>query len=248
MSPDPIVAYVDDLARALPGPAKVRAELMAELADGLHDCAAAYIDAGLPPRRAGARAVADSGPIDEIAPDYRRELAAVQVRRTGMALAIKMPGLALLWDLPLLVGGEWDVPVPASVSFLADLTTGTSVAAGCCGLLAIGLLGVGAKACPRARLRIPIDRLATAVAVAGIVALAVVLGCAVGMTILNSRDAVSALVTSWIGIPLQVFTCVAVWALGRSIVRTLQAARSGSGHHRPTMRGDLRVHDDVVVP
>jgi hypothetical protein len=247
VSREPIAAYVDDLARALPGPAKVRAELMAELADGLRDSADAYVDAGLPPRQAQARAVADSGPIGDILPAYRSELTAVQVRRTAMALAIKLPALTLLWDIPLLVGGSWVVPVPASVSFLADLITGTSVAVGCCGVLGIGLLGFGARFRVPARLRIPVDRVATAVGLSGLTALAVVLACVVGITILNPHGAVYSLLTSWIGMPVQAVTCVAVWALGRSIARTLQAARAGSGLPGPTVRGDCRVPDDVVT-
>ncbi|WP_020576443.1 permease prefix domain 1-containing protein [Actinopolymorpha alba] len=222
----PIAAYVKEVERQLTGPPGPRRDLLSELEDGLYDAAEAHVRrSGLAAREAEERAVGECGQVAELAAAYRAELVASQARRTSRLLALAMPGLVFLWDIPWLVGGPWNTPSPRIVLLLSDITTVVGVGTGACALLAIAMLALGARVGIRGGLARHEPRVAAAIGLIGVAALIVTFICTSGLAVLNPDEALGAFVISWIGIPLQVITAVAVWCLVRSIIRTLRAAR-----------------------
>jgi hypothetical protein len=138
-----IDAYVADLDRALRGPARVKADLVREAADGLRDAAAAYRDEGLNEDEAQRRAVGDFGEVRDVAPDYQSELAAAQGRRTALLICLTLAPQSLVWRY---VGGalaEGHRREPAAgyamldtlISWLGTAAVlGTLLAAAACGI------------------------------------------------------------------------------------------------------------------
>jgi hypothetical protein len=82
-----IDAYVTSLGAALRGPRAAKRELLTEVRDSLHDAAAHYESTGLPASTAARLAVDEFGAVHELAPDYQRELALSQARRTALFVA-----------------------------------------------------------------------------------------------------------------------------------------------------------------
>lgn len=135
--------YVATLGRALPGPRRLRRELLEELRTGLLDAAEAHRRAGLPADEAERRAVSESGNVREIAEDFRAELAAVQGRRAAMVLALTMLAGVVAWDV------VWNFaphgPAPPIVVTLAGVVDWAGLAGGLSALAAIALLVFGAR-------------------------------------------------------------------------------------------------------
>lgn len=100
-STDVIDAYLHRLGRALHGPARMRADLLAEARDSLHDAAAAYRADGLDDGPAQRLAVDEFGTVGELADAYQDELAAGAVRglalRTVLAFVAVAGGSVLMW-------------------------------------------------------------------------------------------------------------------------------------------------------
>ncbi|MBP2704088.1 hypothetical protein JOL79_09730 [Microbispora sp. RL4-1S] len=94
---DVIDQYVAALGRGLRGPGAARRDLLTEARDSLLDAAEAYEQEGLSRPEAEHLAVADFGAVDEIRPDYQRELALSQGRRTAALLFLSVPLTALMW-------------------------------------------------------------------------------------------------------------------------------------------------------
>jgi hypothetical protein len=92
-----IDGYLSQVGAALPGPARAREDIIAELRSGLLDAADAYRAAGLPPGEAAAAAAAEFGDPREIAAAFGPELAARQARRLARDLIITGPLVGLLW-------------------------------------------------------------------------------------------------------------------------------------------------------
>lgn len=90
-------AYLAQVAAALPGPARARTDVLAELRSGLLDAADAHRRAGLPARAAAAAAVREFGDPRQIAAAFRPELTARQARRLTLALAVTGVPVGLLW-------------------------------------------------------------------------------------------------------------------------------------------------------
>jgi hypothetical protein len=100
-----IEEYVRRLDRALSGPGRVKADVLAEARDSLVDAAEAYRDDGLADDEAQRQAVREFGPVDELAPAYQRELAAGAARRLALRVALAylaVTGCSVLmwWDAP----------------------------------------------------------------------------------------------------------------------------------------------------
>lgn len=226
MSDKLIEAYVRTLARTLPGPRRLRAGLLDELADGLHDAATAYERAGIPPREAQARAVEECGDVNAVAPAFRTELAAAQGGRTAKVLALTLPGLVLLWDVPWLVGGSWVAPFPRTTEVLADIITTTGLLVGGCALLALVLLPRCARLRAPGAGKVPVGRVAGVLCGAGAAGLAITLGCSAAMILVNPDGSVGAFLASWLGLTVQSITVVAVAGVIRSLVRTFRTLRS----------------------
>jgi hypothetical protein len=115
---DVIEPYVDELARSLRGPRRVKADLLAEARDALTDAATAYERDGLGRPVAEARAVAEFGTVDEVGPHYQSELAFSQGRRTALLLLFILIGQAVAWRTvwPQLRPGPVADPTPASAA------------------------------------------------------------------------------------------------------------------------------------
>jgi hypothetical protein len=214
----PIESYVRQVRHLLPGPASARAGMLCELSDGLYDAARAHVRAGIPSARAQARAVAECGPAEDTAAAYRPELTAVQGRHTAMLVAVLMPGLNLLWDVPWRISGPWNAPPDPVVSTLSRVVTGSDLLAGGCAVMVILAMTVAAR---RGR---SATSLTGAVGVIGVLAFTVTLGCSVAMMVANADGPSQAFATSWIGLGVGSVTLVCAGVLVRSLSRSLRSA------------------------
>jgi hypothetical protein len=93
-----IDAYVAELGRALRGPRRAKADLLAEARDSLLDAARAYQDRGLDPKGAERRAVEEFGEVAEIAPGYQTELGLAQGRRTALLVFLVLTAQPFVWS------------------------------------------------------------------------------------------------------------------------------------------------------
>ncbi len=94
---DPVETYLAELSRALLGPRRRKADLMAEARDSLVDATEAFEAEGLSQREAAERAVADFGDLAEVVPGYRSELGIAQGRRTALLLFLVMIAQPIVW-------------------------------------------------------------------------------------------------------------------------------------------------------
>jgi hypothetical protein len=94
----PIDAYVRSLGRSLRGPVRAKADLLAEARDGLVDAAESYERQGLGREAAERRAVAEFGPVPEVAAAYQVELGIGQARRTALAVLLVMAAQPVVWN------------------------------------------------------------------------------------------------------------------------------------------------------
>ena len=138
----PVESYLTELNRALQGPRRRRADLMAEARDSLEDATEAFEADGLDRYQAEQQAVADFGELDEVVPGYRAELGIAQGRRTALALCLVLLVQPIVW-----LDGAWSwtrqsgSPAPFSV-FLNQfvmLVGGTAIAGTVVALLASGI-------------------------------------------------------------------------------------------------------------
>lgn len=147
-----IDAYVTALDGALRGPRSAKADLLTEVRDSLADAAAHHEEAGLDPRAAARLAVEEFGAVPELVPDYQRELALAQCRRTALfvALAVAAEGVVseLAWRRAA-VGWTWQ-PDPF-YSLLARTVDYAGYAVLITGLLAAVACGVGSRYVPVGR-------------------------------------------------------------------------------------------------
>jgi hypothetical protein len=98
MTAGPVIdAYLREVTAALPGSARARRDITAELHSGLFDALDAHRRAGLPGTEAEAAAVAEFGDPRQLAAAFRPELAARQARRVALTLVTTGPLIGLLW-------------------------------------------------------------------------------------------------------------------------------------------------------
>jgi hypothetical protein len=95
----PIDDYVAELDRALAGPPGPKRDLVVEARDSLVDTADALEAGGLDRAEAERIAVAEFGPVPEIAPRYQAELASASGRRLGFLLFVSVPVTVLMWSV-----------------------------------------------------------------------------------------------------------------------------------------------------
>lgn len=121
-----IDAYVGVLAGALRGPRRLRDDLVTEARDSLVDATEAYEARGLCRTEAEREAVADFGPVREIAAAYRPELALAQARRAAVLLSALIIIQPVVW-----AEGRWpwieDPAVPPSNPVFGVLDRAVSV-------------------------------------------------------------------------------------------------------------------------
>ncbi|WP_162907931.1 hypothetical protein [Allorhizocola rhizosphaerae] len=140
---DPIEQYLAELDRVLRGPRHVKADLLAEARDSLHDAMESYMDGGVAARPAGERAVADFGEIPVVAAGFQAELSRVQARRTALWLMLVVAAQPLVWG-PLRPGGAASDPTAAQALIDRFIDTlGFVAMTG--GLLALLACGIGVR-------------------------------------------------------------------------------------------------------
>lgn len=98
MSGMSVATYLIELDGALTGSGRLRRDLLREVADHLEDATDAYRRAGYDATEAQARAVADFGPVDEVAPGFQTTLAVGSARRTALLLLVVLGAQPFLWD------------------------------------------------------------------------------------------------------------------------------------------------------
>ena len=92
-----IESYLAEVAAGLPGPARARRDIVAELRAGLLDAIDARRSAGLPEGEAVEAAVREFGGPRQVASAFRPELAARSARRTALTLVATGPMVGALW-------------------------------------------------------------------------------------------------------------------------------------------------------
>jgi hypothetical protein len=92
-----VESYLAEIAARLAGPARLHAEIVAELRSGLLDAADAHRSAGLPPAQATRAAIREFGGPEQVADGFRAEIAARQARRLSVSLLAGGPLVGLLW-------------------------------------------------------------------------------------------------------------------------------------------------------
>jgi hypothetical protein len=103
---DPIETVVDRLGAELGGFGVRRADVLAELRDGLEDAAAAYGGAGLPAPEARRRAVTDFGDPEHVARHYRDTYLGRRSRRMAALLGLGPVLVLFAWTLLGLSQGQ----------------------------------------------------------------------------------------------------------------------------------------------
>jgi hypothetical protein len=96
-APQAIESYLAEVAAALPGPARARGDIVAELRGGLLDAIDAHRSAGLTAGTATDAALREFGCPRQLASAFGPELAASQARRVALTLVATGPLIGLLW-------------------------------------------------------------------------------------------------------------------------------------------------------
>jgi hypothetical protein len=97
MDAAPIEDYLAEVAAALPGAPKIRADIVAELRSGLLDAVDAHLAAGLSTEAASLAAVAEFGDSRTATALLAPECAALQARRLSVSLAATAAPIGALW-------------------------------------------------------------------------------------------------------------------------------------------------------
>ncbi|MFG1819105.1 permease prefix domain 1-containing protein [Kribbella sp. NPDC049174] len=177
----PVDDYLTGLSRALPGPRRRKADLLAEARDHLVDATEAFEADGLDRDNAEREAVADFGELDEVAPGYRAELAVSQGRRTAVMLCLVLCAQPLVWKEGLW-GWNQDVVEPNPVgTFLGQIVEVVGGLAMAGAFLAVIAAGIG--------MRYPVvrDRVSRMTAVFALVSSVLVSLIGTGMGITSSH-------------------------------------------------------------
>lgn len=93
--------YVAELNGVLRGDRRAKAELLAEMRDGLVDATEAYQGCGLGRQAAEQRAVSDFGAVSEVADECQKELALAQGRRTALLTCAVLAVQSIVWGSAL---------------------------------------------------------------------------------------------------------------------------------------------------
>ena len=111
----PIAEYLDELGARLLGPRRRRAEIIAELRDGLDQATDQHLNAGMSAQQAQAAAVAQFGSPEAVADAFEGELATAYARRI-LALYVITGPLVGIWWLLLLHPSPWRTGLIAFVA------------------------------------------------------------------------------------------------------------------------------------
>ena len=102
----PIAEYLDELGARLLGPRRRRAQIIAELRDGLDQATDQHLNAGMSAQQAQAAAVGQFGSPAAVADAFEGELGTAYARRT-IALYVLTGPLVGIWWLLLLQPDPW---------------------------------------------------------------------------------------------------------------------------------------------
>jgi hypothetical protein len=141
----PVDDYLTGLSRALPGPRRRKADLLAEARDHLVDATEAFEADGLDRDSAEREAVADFGELAEIAPGYRAELAVSQSRRTAMLLFLVLIIQPIVWQEGVWSWNQDPAGDSAVNEFLQSLVRGIGMVAIAGAVLAVIAAGIGMR-------------------------------------------------------------------------------------------------------
>jgi len=148
--------YLAEVTARLPGPARARAGIVAELRSGLMDAADAYRSAGVPPARAAGTAIREFGAPAQIADAFRAEIAASQARRVAVILLATGPLVGLLWvaaaaasHLGIRLSQPWHWTGLSPVLHLVAVAIGVTACAALVGIATTGRLTRWLPAWPR---------------------------------------------------------------------------------------------------
>ncbi len=92
-----VEGYLAEVTARLPGPARARAGIVAELRSGLLDATDAHRSAGLPLPQAALAAIREFGDPVQVAVGFRAEIAASLARRVTVTLLVTGPLVGFLW-------------------------------------------------------------------------------------------------------------------------------------------------------
>jgi hypothetical protein len=141
----PVDEYLTGLGRALPGPRRRKADLLAEARDHLVDATEALEADGLDREAAEREAVADFGELDEVVPGYRAELAVSQSRRTAMLLFLVLIAQPIVWREGVWSWNQDPVRESALNDFLQGLVRNIGMVTITGAVLAVIAAGVGMR-------------------------------------------------------------------------------------------------------
>jgi hypothetical protein len=135
MTSDSVVGdYLRAVAASLPGPLRVRSDILGELHAGLQDAIDTYRSAGLTADAATKAAVAEFGNPRQVADAFRPHLAMIQARRVALALVATGPPIGLLWTAAALAshiairhGPPWQWPGAPPLSPAFFLVVGAAL-------------------------------------------------------------------------------------------------------------------------
>ncbi|GGM89376.1 permease prefix domain 1-containing protein [Dactylosporangium sucinum] len=217
----PIDAYVAALRRTLRGPRAAKADLVTEARDSLVDAAARYEEDGLDRAAAERQAVDEFGAVHELAPDYQRELALAQARRTALIVAGAVAAQNIISELAwrgASTGWSWEPDRFYAV--LANTVDYASYAVFAGALLAALACGIGTRFVTVGR---------QFARVTGIAALATVAFFAVGGTLLSALSPTWDAAGAATGSPLQlVSNSLALTLPGCMIFSGLRSIRAAT--------------------
>jgi hypothetical protein len=142
---DPVERYLTELGRALRGPRRRKADLLAEARDSLVDATEAFEADGLSLPDAKEHAVAEFGELAEVVPGYREELGIAQGRRTAVLLTLVMMAQPIVWREGVWSWNQHEGSPTALVSFLNDLVMVIGMFAIAGAVLALVASGIGLR-------------------------------------------------------------------------------------------------------
>ncbi|MFB6723444.1 permease prefix domain 1-containing protein [Kribbella sp. NPDC056345] len=137
--------YMVGLTKALPGPRRKRADLLAEARDHLIDATEAFEADGLDRDSAERAAVADFGSLHEVVPGYRAELAVSQSRRTATLLFLVLIVQPIVWQEGAWSWNQDAVQESALNDFLQTMVRGIGMVTIAGAVLAVIAAGAGMR-------------------------------------------------------------------------------------------------------
>ena len=156
-----IDAYLAELAAALRGPRRAKADLLTEARDSLVDATEAYEHEGHDRESAERAAVRDFGTLDEVVPGYQAELGWARARHTSLLILFVFAAQPFVWGIAFQRVTGTPAAAPGSVAdgFVEDLGGITILVA----LLAVLAHRIGMRR-PAVR-----DRITRSTGIAGVV-------------------------------------------------------------------------------